>query len=80
MSIQRLAENDPTLTQLSLWNKQIDASGVQVLAGALAQNDYLNTLKLECIQFGDSGAQALASALAQNHCLTLLGVGIAPPA
>ncbi|WP_179958281.1 hypothetical protein [Chitinimonas arctica] len=72
--IRRLAENDPTLTELALRDKWIDNRSAQVLALTLAQNRCLTTFDLRGKYIDCDGVQTLAPALAQNRCLTSLSL------
>jgi Ran GTPase-activating protein (RanGAP) involved in mRNA processing and transport len=70
--LQRLCDNDTTLTQLDLGHNQISVEGAKALAGALEQNTTLIQLDLWDNQIGDEGAKALAAALEQNTTLIQL--------
>lgn len=69
--LQRLRENDPTLTLLVL--RHLDQQGILELAKVLIKtNTTLTTLNLTNSQIRNEGAQALAEALKTNTVLTRL--------
>lgn len=70
--LQRLKENDPTLTLLDLAGNSISAAEIKDLAEALKTNKILTTLKLTRSQIGDAGVKELAEALKTNSTLTHL--------
>ena len=70
--LDRLRDNDSSLTELRLRGKQIEGEGAQALAEALRENTSLTELFLHGNQLGAAGATALAEALTQNTSLTNL--------
>ena len=72
--LQRIRENDPTLTSLNLSYNQIGPEEVQALANALQNNTALTSLNLGYNHIGNEGAQALATALQNNATLTSLNL------
>ena len=69
---RRLRKNDPKLTYLNLYGKNIDDDRATVLAQALETNTTLQTLHLHSNNIGDDGAKALAKALETNTTLRTL--------
>ena len=77
-SLQRLRENDPSLTNLYLLmtlNTKIGAEGAKSLSDALLKNTNLTTLNLDNNNIGAEGARSLSDALLTNTSLTSLNVG-----
>lgn len=70
--LNRLRDNDPTLTDLSLIREEIGDTEAQALASALKGNDKLRSLNLRLNQISDVGAKAISSALYDNQTLQLL--------
>ncbi|MDF1683158.1 MAG: hypothetical protein P1U36_00730, partial [Legionellaceae bacterium] len=68
--LERLQTNDPLLTSLELWDKQIDDIDAAHLAAALKQNTTLTRLNLGHNHIGDAGTAHLAAALKENTALT----------
>jgi Leucine-rich repeat (LRR) protein len=58
--LQRLRDNDPTLTSLDLSSENLTAYDVQVLRDALIGNTMLTSLNLGFNQIGDEAARAFA--------------------
>jgi Leucine Rich repeat len=73
--LDRLRQNDATLTELKLGYNQIGHAGAQALADAFSENTRLTTLYLGYNQIGHAGAQALADAFSENTRLTTLYLG-----
>ncbi len=68
--LQRIADNDPTLTSLDLEFNPIGDEEVKSLACALSTNTTLTSLKLiRSRQIGDEGVKSLANALKNNETL-----------
>ena len=72
--IQRLRDNDPSLTRLHLSNNQIGDEGARALADALRTNTSLTELYLQANQIGKEGTLDLAEALRTNTSLTGLSL------
>jgi Ran GTPase-activating protein (RanGAP) involved in mRNA processing and transport len=73
--LQRLRNNDDTLTTLNLSNNSINSDGAKALADALKSNTALTTLNLSNNSIHDLGAVALACALSSNQTLDTLKLG-----
>ncbi len=71
-AIERLQNNDPTLTSLNFLGKEIGDAYAEALSIALASNTTLTSPDLVGNQIGDAGAEALSIALASNTTLTSL--------
>jgi Ran GTPase-activating protein (RanGAP) involved in mRNA processing and transport len=67
--LQRIQNNDSSLTNLELSQNSIDDEGVKALAVALKQNQTLTHLHLDFKKISDEGAKVLAVALEQNKTL-----------
>jgi len=74
-SIERLKNDDKSLTTLNIWNNQIGVEGCQALADVIKQNKSLRILDLGKNQIGEQGCSSLAKALKQNKYLTTLYLG-----
>ena len=61
--LERIRNNDPTLTSLSLYGNKIGDAGVKDLVDALKDNRTLTSLDLRWNEIGDAGAKDLADAL-----------------
>ena len=72
--INRLTENDPTLTTLDIGRNNIGDNGAIALAGALKDNKTLTTLDISHNMIGVAGAKAIALALKVNETLTTLNM------
>jgi Ran GTPase-activating protein (RanGAP) involved in mRNA processing and transport len=72
--LQRLFDNDTTLTALTLEYNEIGDEGAKALAAALEQNTTIIQLDLGVNQIGDEGAKVLAVALEHNTTLTQLSL------
>jgi len=70
--LQRIRDNDLTLTSLKLENNQIGPPEAQALATALQNNTALISLTLAGNQIGNEGAKALATVLQKNATLKSL--------
>ncbi len=73
--LQRLRENDPSLTNLDLTEQEIGAEGAKDLAEALKVNKTLTNLDLYNNQIGAEVAKAFAGTLEVNKTLTNLNLG-----
>jgi len=73
--LQKIRENDPTLTSLDLGGNQIGPAEAQALATALKTNITLKSLNLYDNKIGPAGALAIATALKTNTTLTSLNLG-----
>ena len=73
--LQRIRDNDPTLTILDLKNNQIGPAEAEVLAIALQSNTAVTRLNLQNNQIGILGAKALANLLQNNTTLTTIDLG-----
>jgi len=71
-SLQRLRENDPSLTELDLSYKNIGDDGVKSISDALRKNTSLITLYLTKNDIGDDGVKSLSNTLHENTTLTEL--------
>jgi len=71
-SLQRLRENDPSLTELNLSKDKIGDNGAKSLSDALRENTSLTTLSLGVNNIGDDGAMSLSDALRKNTSLAIL--------
>jgi Ran GTPase-activating protein (RanGAP) involved in mRNA processing and transport/predicted Ser/Thr protein kinase len=70
--LQRLRNNDPSLTQLNLAYNKIGEAGAKHLSDALKVNQSLRELQLYNNKIGDAGAKDLSDALKVNQSLTKL--------
>ncbi len=68
--LQRIVNNDPTLTSPDLTYKQIGDAEAREIANALRNNKTLTRIDLLGNQIGDAGAGAIAEALLTNTTLT----------
>jgi hypothetical protein len=77
--IQRLVNNDPTLTTLYISRKNIGTKGTRCIADALADalaiNKTLTTLNIWNNNIGATGAKCIADALIVNTTITTLDIG-----
>jgi hypothetical protein len=73
--LQRIRDNDPTLTILDLKNNQIGPAEAQALAIELQSNTAVTRLNLQNNQIGTLGAEALANLLQNNTTLTTIDLG-----
>ena len=55
--LQRLRENDPTITNLDLTRNDINDQGAEALAAALQHNTTLTSLDLQHNYIGHQGAE-----------------------
>ena len=65
--LRRLRENDPTLTELSVYNNQIGDEGAKALADALKVNRTLTILYVSSNQIGEQLKKELASLVKENE-------------
>ncbi|KTD45452.1 Ankyrin repeats (3 copies) [Legionella quinlivanii] len=73
--IQRIRENDPTLTSLDLTSQALTDSDFQNLSLALAQNTHLKSLELAKTNPSNAGLSYLSTALKSNNSLESLNLG-----
>ena len=69
--LEKLRNNDPTLTTLNLFCNRIEDEEVKSLA-ALKTNSSLTVLDLDSNNIREEGAKSLAAALKTNYSLTCL--------
>ena len=74
--IQRIRENDPTLTSIDVQYYDIGPEGAQALADALQVNKTLTSINLGSNNIGPEGARDLADALRVNKTLTSIDLGL----
>ncbi len=67
--LQRIRDNDPTLTDLNLTGNEIGSTGATAIATALENNITLKSLDLGWNEIGNEGATAIAIALENNTTL-----------
>lgn len=70
--VQRLVDNDPTLTSLELSHPRIDDVFAKVVANALEDNTTVTSMVVSCFSIVDDGAYALGSVLAKSKTLQKL--------
>lgn len=75
-TLERLRNNDPTLTSLNLWCTQIGPENIRCLAESLKQNKSLTTLYLWINNIGNLGARHFEESLKQNTTLITLNLDI----
>jgi Ran GTPase-activating protein (RanGAP) involved in mRNA processing and transport len=73
--LQRLCDNDTTLTELDLAGYKIEDEGTKALAAGLEKNTTLTSLSLGWNEISNEGAKALAAGLEKNATLTSLDLG-----
>uniref|UniRef100_A0A061RYZ2 Protein tyrosine kinase n=1 Tax=Tetraselmis sp. GSL018 TaxID=582737 RepID=A0A061RYZ2_9CHLO len=73
-AVERLRQNDPSLTQLDFYRCVIRSESAEALAEALWHNGTLTKLELDRNLIGDRGAKELAKALGHNIALTELSL------
>ncbi|MGB6976807.1 MAG: hypothetical protein WBE18_05065 [Gammaproteobacteria bacterium] len=73
--LQRLRDNDTTLTELDIREKNLENGDIRQLAEALKNNTTLTTLNLSLNEIDAEGAIAIAESLKINSTLTTLNLG-----
>ncbi len=74
--LQRIRDNDSTLTSLDLRDNQIGVEGAQALASALKHNTTLAELNLERSQIEKEGAEAIAEVFTSNFNTNLRSLNL----
>ena len=73
--LQQIRANDPTLTEIYVYEENIEAAGAKALAEALKTNTSVTLIDLGENKIGAAGAKALAQALKTNTSVTKIYLG-----